>query len=295
MFNRSLAIVLITVVCSTRLIAQSSAHVPSFHVQVSGKGPAVILIPGLAASGEVWDATVAHLASRFECHVLTLAGFAGEPSVAPPLLDRVGRDLAAYIAQRGLNRPIVIGHSLGGTLALWLAGREPTSVGPLVIVDALPFMGGVLMPGATPDSVRPLAERIRKSIVGQSREQYEAFTRSSPVLKTMVSRERDLERVTAWSLGSDPTTVGEALYELYTTDLRPSLANIVTPTHVVGTWLAYRDFQTRDQTERVFRDQYAALKGYELVMTDSARHFVMLDDPAWFHQQLDEFLSKVSR
>lgn len=50
-----------------------------FDVAVKGKGPAMILIPGLASSGEVWDTTVEHFKDRYECHVLTLGGFAGAP------------------------------------------------------------------------------------------------------------------------------------------------------------------------------------------------------------------------
>src|SRR5690348_15221990 len=49
----------------------------AFTVRVSGSGPPVILIPGLACDGNVWDATAAHLAATHEVHVLTLAGFAG--------------------------------------------------------------------------------------------------------------------------------------------------------------------------------------------------------------------------
>lgn len=65
------------------------AKTPSFAVKVTGHGRPVILIPGLSSSGAVWDGTVAHLKSRFECHVLTLAGFAGEPRIPAPFLKTV--------------------------------------------------------------------------------------------------------------------------------------------------------------------------------------------------------------
>src|SRR5947207_644573 len=69
----------------------------SFAVETSGKGRPVILVPGYACSGAVWNGTVAHLRDHYQCHVLTLAGFAGQPRVEGPFLETVRKDLAAYI------------------------------------------------------------------------------------------------------------------------------------------------------------------------------------------------------
>src|SRR5271165_2213258 len=53
----------------------------AFSVKVTGAGRPMILIPGLSCGGDVWDGTVAHFKDRYECHVLTLAGFAGQPAI----------------------------------------------------------------------------------------------------------------------------------------------------------------------------------------------------------------------
>src|SRR5580704_4477500 len=118
------------------LIAGQVMAAPSFHVDVTGHGQPMILIPGFASSGKTWDSTVAHYKDHYECHVLTLAGFAGEPRIEAPFLETVRKDLAAYIRANKMNKPVIVGHSLGGFLALWLAEQEPNLVGPLVIVDS---------------------------------------------------------------------------------------------------------------------------------------------------------------
>src|ERR1700689_4316516 len=135
--------------------AQSPA--PSFHVDIIGKGKPMILIPGFASSGKTWDSTVARYKDRYECHVLTLAGFAGEPRIEAPFLETVRKDLAIYIRKNKMEKPVLVGHSLGGFMALWLAAKEPDLVGPLVIVDSLPFLAAVMQPGATADSGKPKA------------------------------------------------------------------------------------------------------------------------------------------
>ena len=65
--------------CLLLALATSVAaeNTKSFQVQVTGTGRPILLIPGLASSGDTWTTTVAHLGGRFTCHVLTLAGFAG--------------------------------------------------------------------------------------------------------------------------------------------------------------------------------------------------------------------------
>jgi pimeloyl-ACP methyl ester carboxylesterase len=56
-------------------------------------------------------------------------------------------------------------------------------------------------------------------------------------------------------------------------------------------WIAYQDSTTREQVEHNYQSQYVQLKHRHLVMADHARHFIMLDDPAWFYGQIDDFLA----
>jgi N-formylmaleamate deformylase len=55
------------------VLATQQVRNASFKVEVYGKGAPLLLIPGLACSGEVWEATVDSLKDRYECHVLTLS------------------------------------------------------------------------------------------------------------------------------------------------------------------------------------------------------------------------------
>lgn len=85
------------------LLFANAAHVAAeaeypFAVKVTGTGKPMILIPGLSCSGEVWDGTVARFKDRFECHVLTLAGFAGQPPLKGdgPFAETVVSGIAKY-------------------------------------------------------------------------------------------------------------------------------------------------------------------------------------------------------
>jgi pimeloyl-ACP methyl ester carboxylesterase len=269
-------------------VAATAAKPPSFHVEVTGHGQPMILIPGFASSGKTWDSTVAHFKDRYECHVLTLAGFAGEPRIEAPFLETVRYDLAAYIRQNKMNKPVIVGHSLGGVLALWLAEKEPGLVGPLVIVDSLPFLAAIMNPAASAETAKAQAEQMRKMYSGPPTEQTEKM--GEMAVKGMVSSPADFEMIMGWSRKSDRVAMGDAMYDMMTTDLRGDLDKISSPSLVLGTWIAYKQYATREQVEKNFRTQYAKLKNYDFVLSDKARHFVMLDDPDGFFQALDHFL-----
>lgn len=262
-----------------------------FQVKVTGHGRPMILVPGLSSSGETWDTTVARYKDRFECHVLTVAGFAGVPRIPAPMLDRVRDGLAQYIRDRNLDHPVVVGHSLGGFLALDLAAKYPDLPGRLVIVDSYPFLAGVADPKATPASARAAAAQMRQYMGAQTQDMYERYVKSGLGTRLMVEKESDFDRITSWGLASDRTAVTDAMAELFAGDLREDIARIKVPTLVLGSWIGYKQYTDRARTEANLRSQYAKLAGVEIQITDTAHHFIMWDDPAWMFGYLDSFLN----
>ena len=263
----------------------------AFRVQVTGKGQPIILIPGLSSSGETWDTTVAHYQDRFECHVLTVAGFVGVPRVAAPMLSKVRDQLADYIRAKKLNKPAIVGHSLGGFIAMDFAAKYPDLAGKLVIVDMYPFTLG-LSPGMTPEQAKTIAAQIRKSIAGMTPEAYEAYGKAGTATNNMAASGADKQRLIAWSVSSDRTAVADALYEMFSADLRDDLARIAIPTLVLGTWLGNEGYgASHASVDTNLRAQYTKLKGVEIHVSDNAHHFIMWDDPQWMFGYLDGFLA----
>ena len=269
---------------------RSEEQVP-YEVQVEGQGSHMMLIPGLASSGDVWEGTVARFKNRYRCHSFTLAGFAGQPPIDGPYLSAMRDALVEYIERRDLDQPVLVGHSLGGFLALSIAAIRPGLVGPLVIVDGVPFLPAMWMgPDVTTESVASMAETTRAHYSSQTQEEYAVSVRSGKTLSTMISNQEDIDRAIGWSLASDKDTIGQVMYELFSTDLRSELQAIQSPTLVMATWVAYKDYTTRSLAESRYRSQYAGLEGAQVVMFDTARHFIMWDDPDKYFEVLDDFL-----
>ena len=274
--------------------AAATENFKDLSVDVVGKGRPVLMIPGLNSSADVWRETCAALQTdHVQCHLVQLPGFAGlAPSDAAKgaFVDAMRDRLLDYVKARHLKQPVVVGHSLGGALALEMAIAAPDAVGPLVIVDSLPFFPAGANPAATIETTLPMAEGMRTQMRASDDASY--LKGAEAAVTGMVHDPARVETLKVWGRTSDRTTTTQAMYELMTTDLRPQLSKIHSPTRVLGSWAAYKPYgSTKDSTADIFKTQYAGLDGVEIEMSEDGYHFLMWDDPTWVLSNIREVLA----
>jgi pimeloyl-ACP methyl ester carboxylesterase len=278
-----------------RVAAQATPASPyAFGVTVSGRGAPMILIPGLASPGSVWNGVVAHYRDRYQMHVLELPGMVGRPPVSDTLvLARLATDLQRYIRDQRLRRPIIVGHSVGALVALLAAIESPSLVGGVIDLDALPFAAVVQRPGATADNMRPFAAAIRAAYRQLTPAQMEAQLRAGMSTLTLTPAFGDT--ILAWRRRSDPTTMGNITAEALTTDLRDPVARIQAPVLLVGIYGATTDSTARIGTRASYESQASAIPRHRVAIAEHARHFIMIDDLPWLLAQMDAFLADPPR
>jgi pimeloyl-ACP methyl ester carboxylesterase len=104
---------------------------------VIGGGPAVVLVHGWLSSSRIWEQLAGRLAQRFTVYTLDLSGFGESDKPLSGYGIRNGsRLLYAFCAHFGLTHANVIGHDLGGAMAVKLAADHPDVVGRLVVIAA---------------------------------------------------------------------------------------------------------------------------------------------------------------
>lgn len=259
-------------------------------VTVTGKGPDVVLIPGLASSGAVWDETVKQLAPTHRVHVVQVAGFAGAPvggNAEGPVVEPVVEAVDAYIKANHLKSPAVIGHSMGGFTGLLLARRHPEDVSRLMVVDSLPFFAALFSPTATVESMKPQAAAMRDATIALSAE---AFANQQTMTAMGLAKSPEGQKlIKQWSIDSSRPVMARALYDLLTTDVRAELPAIKTPTTLLYPYDAAMGAPTA-MIDKTYGDAYAALPGVTLKRIDDSRHFIMFDQPKAFADAVDAFL-----
>jgi pimeloyl-ACP methyl ester carboxylesterase len=242
-------------------------------------GRPLILIPGLASGSWVWQDTIRAFASDHAVYVLTLPGFDGRPPAGPAPFAGARAAVEELIASRRLDKPALVGHSLGGILALAVAEDKPAVVGGVVSIDGLPVMPGT--EDLPPEQRAQFAEKTRAQIGRQPAarfaQQQQAYMRTIGVLD--MSRADALAQLTA---RSDPASVGAWAADVLTLDLRPDLKSIQAP---VLTIVPYLDLDSAQQglTPAAKADYYRALMEgtprLQVVTVAPARHFAMFDQP----------------
>lgn len=262
---------------------EQSCH--CFEVQVSGQGPAIILIPGVASSAAVWQHTVESLKDRYQLHVLTLAGFAGVKPIpmqnwGEGYLQLQQQAILRYIREQQLDKPVIIGHSLGGYLALALAATAPEQIGAAINVDGLPALGALMAQNRAPAD-------------GNARPQ--ASFDPMAMAKQMASNESWQQQIVKDMYRSDGMTSGRVMGELMRADLRDALPQIAVPVLTLGALQHGAPYSTPEQVQKNYEAQLAkAPKQYHrFAFARDAKHFIMADAPDWLQQQIEQFLTEL--
>jgi pimeloyl-ACP methyl ester carboxylesterase len=266
----------------------------SIHVDVYGTGsPSLVLIPGLTDSAAVWDTTVAHYRATHTIYVLTLPGFGGRPPIAPPMLDTVAADVGKFLPQTG--KPVVIGHSLGGYLAIRIAEEHSDLIRGAIAIDGLPVFSG--MDTLSPQARAGLASQIAAQIKSSTPEAFKSAQRQQIAYMT---KPANVDTALTFSQGADQSATATYMQEMLAGDLRPQLAQITVPLLEIGPFDASVDAQnpfhpmaTSAQKQTYYQSLLAADPTAKVVMIDDSRHFIMLDQPAALYAAVDAFLASL--
>jgi len=264
-----------------------------FKVEISGEGDPILFIPGLISSGEVWAETVSVLSARYECHVLTMPGYASVPTQNDaPYLETWKSEIIRYIKDSELDQVTLVGHSLGGFLSMWIAAENIQEVKQIILVDALPFLAGTMNPNAETGFNENRAKQYMNSLSGLEHDQL--YANRMMMARGMTGDSTRWEMLTEWAMNSDLKTEAYTATEMMGIDLRETISSISVPVLVLGAFEENPQFPgfTRERMKQVYLSQYQNVKNLRFEVADGSKHFIMYDKPEWMIEQMNDFMAE---
>jgi pimeloyl-ACP methyl ester carboxylesterase len=282
--------------CSAFRPSEASApleiyDVASLHVERYGAhGSPVILIPGLACGAWVWKDVIGQLQRRHQVYAVTLAGFDGRAAIKGDGIIQATTALRELISSRHIDRPVLVGHSLGGTLAILYAESHSDSIRGVIAVDGLPVFPGT--ENLAPTERRAAADRVRAQLSVATQAQFEA-QQLEYMRHIGVMSETEAQALSKLTARSDPAATAEYAAEDVRLDLRPALPAIAVPVLAISPFNSV-DFAAMGIDENgkagYYRMLLTGVQQLSVVSISPSRHFVMVDQFDAFMRELNRFL-----
>lgn len=255
--------------------ASASFNSGSIHVDVYGAPgkPAMIFIPGLVCGPWEWAGEIERFSPEYTIYAITLAGFDGQPPVAGDLFARTSGDFWAMLQSRKIDTPVVIGHSLGGTLAFMLAEQHPDRLRAIIAVDGMPVLPGT--------------ERLTGAQREAAGQRFAAMSGDpAAALPMMITSPADVAAITPLARKSDPKAVGAWAAQDVALDLRGQLSRITVPV---------LEIEPGAQAKPYYESLLAGAKTAKVVSIENSRHFIMYDRPQALHAVIAQFVQDLPR
>ena len=255
-------------------------------------GAPVLFIPGLATPGEVFE-PYANSRPDLDARLLTLAGFGGAPALNPAegVISPAAEAIADYVRMQDLSGVVLVGHSLGGQVALHAAGLAPDRIAHVVVVDSLPFFPALLDPNADPAVARARGEGMRLAMEAMTPERFVTTSQQGAAIQAASADHQAL--VVSYVAMSDQATVAQGMFEALFLDWRGGLGRVEAPVTLLVPHNGFIAMEAEALAAR-YGAQYAVLDALDVQIITDSRHFIMLDQPERFADQLNAVIGDPS-
>jgi pimeloyl-ACP methyl ester carboxylesterase len=249
-------------------------------VTEAGSGPPVILLHGLFGAGQNWGAIRAALAPRFRVLTPDLRNHGASARAAEMSYATMADDVAATMDAAGVGRASVLGHSMGGKVAMALALAHPGRVERLVVADIAPVRYAPSLRGYV---AAMQALPLRAGLARREADAALAATIPEAGIRAFLLQNLRFEAdPPAWRLGL--TEIAAAM---------PAIEDFSPPSgpHFDGPALVMageRSGYIRPEHDAAFRALFPAVR---FVTVPGAGHWVHAENPAAFLALLEPFLA----
>jgi len=247
------------------------------HYSVQGKGePALVFIHCWACNRNFWDNQVAEFSKTHRVVTIDLPGH-GESGQGRKnwSVESYGDDVRAVVTKLDLKRVVLVGSSMGGSIALEATKRMPDRVVAIVPVDTLQNVEAKVPPEQLDAVFKQLQADYKNAVTGLLNQIF-----FSPTTPAAVK-----ERVINEALSRQPDVALPILKAVFSYDGAAGLREVKVPIRAINS--------DRVPTDVAVNRKYAPQ--FDAMMIKGTGHYPMLEDPVRFNQMLAEILRNLPR
>lgn len=268
----------------TRYQAGRSGH--HYNLEIYGSGVPLALLHGFSGAASTWDAVAEELADDFQLVAIDLLGHGASDTprdISSYRMDSVAADIIDLLAQLGLATPNLLGYSMGGRLALFLALRFPEQIRSLILESASPGLADERARAQRRQHDKELADKIEARGIAWFVDYWERL----PLWASQ--SDEQIERQRSQRLANNPLGLANCLRAMGTgaqPNFWGALSSLTLPICLI---VGERDAKFRQINQAMRADMPKA----RLSIIPAAGHNTHLEKPAAFCRELCSFIDYV--
>ena len=278
-------------------------YIPLGQIERRGTGPVnMILIAGNGETWEIWDAFMDRNADSYTMWAVTLPGFGGGEMAEIGLenggylrrawIKNAGRAVLGLINDEGITDPVLMGHQIGGQLAVYISLAVPETASSVISLDGEPvfILGDPTWRPTDQDRHAMVTTQIAPQLATMKPKDWASRQRYTP--ETYI-RDKVRGKIIGEMIAQAPMeAMHQYIKEFALNDLTGPLATSTVPTLFVGPFYHYEDETFRIDREVRWFDMLADAPGIvQIVFFYNSSSWITEDQPEYLDEAVRAFLA----
>lgn len=275
--QRIVLLLLLSATFAVPALAQEQGPTPPPEIPEGRGENEMVLIHGLGSNADIWNDCLPFLKGNFKVWTFEMAGHGRTQPIIDPTIEKEAERLTVFLKENGIAYPTLVGHAMGGMIALKYTIDHPADVSRVIVLDSAPLQ---------------LAGEDQKAAVGQElANNYDQYVYSRFI--NMTPDKEITERIVDTALRTDSATFISLLMSSFDFDVSDKLYSMPVPMLVVGSELM---FPSDDDSEHMLEHYgFGKARWLSFKRMGGVGHFMMLEQPTYLASVLMTFTLAVER
>jgi pimeloyl-ACP methyl ester carboxylesterase len=231
----------------------------------------IVFIHTVGSDASVWDETIQPLHNSFVTWVWEMPGHGNSQPVGNLTIDTAVKNFEIYLAENEIDYPVIVGHGMGGLIAMQYSFENPAEVKSLILIDAAP---------------KQMASKEQKiAVAEQLTTNYDKFV--SGYFLNMSLYKEITDNIVDQALRTDQMSFTQLILSSFDFDITKELSRQAIPILLVGSHLLFPDQENAREQLPILG--FGSARTISFKTMPNTGHFVMLEQPQYLASVISAF------